>query len=46
LAYKTGSNIRQKYDLGIELKKVEECSKLCEELKDPIYWKKLGDLAL
>ena len=46
LAYNTVSNTRTKFDLGIKLGYLEQTVQFCEELCEPIYWKKLGDLAL
>ncbi len=46
LAYKLVANLRQKFELAIELQKVNECIALCEQLKESIFWKKLGDLAM
>jgi len=46
LAYNIISNIRSKFDLGIKLGYLEQTVQFCEELCEPIYWKKLGDLAL
>ena len=46
LAFKVAKNTGQKIELGIKQKKLEECLILCEELKENIYWKKLGDLGL
>lgn len=46
VAFKVSKNISQKIDLGIKQKKIDETMELCESIKEPIYWKKLGDLAL
>lgn len=46
LAYNIVSNTRTKFDLGIKLGYLEQTVQFCEELCEPIYWKKLGDLAL
>lgn len=46
LAYKIVSNTRTKFDLGIKLGYLDQTVQFCEELCEPIYWKKLGDLAL
>jgi coatomer subunit beta' len=46
LAFQIVANLRQKFDLAIELKYLEKIIDLCKELQEPIYWKKLGDLAL
>lgn len=46
LAYSIVANTRTKFDLGIKLGYLEQTVQFCEELCEPIYWKKLGDLAL
>ena len=45
-AFATVANLRQKIELGIKVGLLEKCALLCEKLEEPIYWKKLGDLAL
>lgn len=45
-AFKIVSNIRTRFELAIELDYLEEAIDFCKELKEPIYWKKLGDFAL
>jgi coatomer subunit beta' len=45
LAFKISKNIGRRIDFGIRLKLLDECLKLCEQLKDVVYWKKIGDLA-
>jgi coatomer subunit beta' len=45
-AYAVVRNTRSKFELAIELGLLNEAIAFCEELKEPIYWKKLGDLAL
>lgn len=45
-AYTIVTNTRSKFELAIELGLLTEAINFCEELKEPIYWKKLGDLAL
>lgn len=45
-AYSIITNTRSKFELAIELGLLTEAINFCEELKEPIFWKKLGDLAL
>ena len=46
LAFKISKNVSKKIDLAIRLKQLDSCLILCEQIKEPIYWKKIGDLAL
>lgn len=45
-AYEIIANVRGKFDLALDLGKLQEAIAFCEELKDSIYWKKLGDFAM
>ncbi len=45
-AFKIIVNLRNKFDLAIELGYLKETIEFCENLGEAIYWKKLGDLAL
>lgn len=46
LAFKICKNPSLKIDLGIRQKRVDECLVLCQQVSEPLAWKKLGDLAL
>jgi coatomer subunit beta' len=45
-AFAIVANIRQKLELGIKIGFLDECVDLCSKMEEPIYWKKLGDLAM
>ena len=45
-AFNIVANLRQKVELGIKIGFLNECVDLCSKMEEPIYWKKLGDLAL
>ncbi|MCA6493463.1 MAG: hypothetical protein IM572_12400, partial [Chitinophagaceae bacterium] len=45
-AFRIVANLRQKLELGIKIGFLTECVELCSQMEEPIYWKKLGDLAL
>lgn len=46
LAFKVCKNLSLKIDLGIRQKRLDECLGLCEQVGEPLSWKKLGDLAM
>jgi len=46
LAYRVCKNVLQKIDFGIRQGHLDECLALCEQVREPLAWKKLGDLAL
>ena len=46
VAYKIVANLRTKFELALELDLLTEAIDFCKDLKEPIYWKKLGDFAI
>lgn len=46
LAFRVCKSPLQKIDLGIRQGHLDECLSLCEQVREPLAWKKLGDLAL
>lgn len=46
LAYRVCGRSRRKFDLGLKLRKLDECLEICREMNDPQLWKKLGDACL
>lgn len=46
VAYKIVANLRTKFELALELSLLSEAIDFCKDLKEPIYWKKLGDFAI
>lgn len=45
-AFKVCRNPLLKIDIGIKQKRLDECAQLCEQVKEQMAWKKVGDLAL
>lgn len=46
LAFRVCKNPLQKIDFGIRQGHLDDCLALCEQVREPLAWKKLGDLAL
>lgn len=46
LAFRVCKNPLQKIDFGIRQRHLDDCLALCEQVREPLAWKKLGDLAL
>ena len=46
MAFNISEDYSVKVELGIKINQLEKCIQLCEDAKEPLLWKKLGDSAL